>query len=48
VAGPLLLGGQDLAKAYGTRTLFDGVSFGIFEGDGLCLVGPNGSASPPS
>jgi ATP-binding cassette subfamily F protein uup len=43
VAGPLLLGGQDLAKAYGTRTLFEGVSFGIFEGDGVCLVGPNGS-----
>src|SRR6266496_4447972 len=43
MAGPLLLGCQDVAKAYGTRTLFDGVSFGIFEGDHACLVGPNGS-----
>jgi len=40
---PLLLGCQDVAKAFGTRTLFDGLSFGIFEGDGACLVGPNGS-----
>ena len=39
----LLLGCQDLAKAYGTRVLFDGVSFGIADGDGVCLVGPNGS-----
>jgi ATP-binding cassette subfamily F protein uup len=40
---PLLLGCQDVAKSYGTRALFDGVSFGIFEGDRACLVGPNGS-----
>ena len=43
MAGPLLLGCQDLAKAYGTRTLFERLSFGIFEGDRACLVGPNGS-----
>jgi len=43
MSGPLLLGCQDVAKSYGTRTLFDGVSFGIFEGDRVCLVGPNGS-----
>ena len=43
MARPLLLGCQDLAKAYGARTLFEGLSFGIFEGDGACLVGPNGS-----
>ena len=43
MAGPLLLGCQNLAKAYGTRTLFERVSFGIFEGDRVCLVGPNGS-----
>src|ERR1041384_2147403 len=43
MAGPLLLGCQDLAKAYGTRTLFEGLSFGIFDGDHACLVGPNGS-----
>ena len=43
MAGPLLLGCQDVAKAYGTRTLFERVSFGIFDGDRACLVGPNGS-----
>ena len=43
MAGPLLLGCQDVAKAYGARTLFQGLSFGIFEGDHACLVGPNGS-----
>jgi ATP-binding cassette subfamily F protein uup len=43
MAGPLLLGCQDVTKSYGTRRLFDGVSFGIFEGDRACLVGPNGS-----
>ena len=43
MAGPLLLGCQDVAKAYGTRTLFQGLSFGIFGGDHACLVGPNGS-----
>ena len=43
MAGPLLLGCQEVAKAYGTRTLFKGVSFGIFDGDRACLVGPNGS-----
>jgi ATP-binding cassette subfamily F protein uup len=43
MAGPLLLGCQDVTKAYGTRTLFEGVSFGIFQGDRACLVGPNGS-----
>ena len=43
MAGPLLLGCQDVAKAYGTRILFERVSFGIFDGDRACLVGPNGS-----
>jgi ATP-binding cassette subfamily F protein uup len=43
MAGPLLLGCQDVAKAYGARTLFQGLSFGVFEGDHACLVGPNGS-----
>jgi ATP-binding cassette subfamily F protein uup len=40
---PLLLGCQDVAKSYGTRDLFERLSFGIFEGDRACLVGPNGS-----
>ena len=43
MARSLLLGCQDVAKSFGARTLFEGLSFGIFEGDGVCLVGPNGS-----
>ncbi len=40
---PLLLSCEDVAKAYGSRSLFDGLSFGLFEGDQAGLVGPNGS-----
>ena len=40
---PILLTCQGLAKAYGTRTLFDDLSLGLFEDDHACLVGPNGS-----
>src|SRR5262245_17970008 len=40
---PLLLSGEALGVAYGTRSLFDGLSFGLFEGDQVGLVGPNGS-----
>ena len=32
-----------VGKAYGTRSLFDDLSFGLFEGDQAGLVGPNGS-----
>jgi len=39
----LLLSGQDLAKAFGAAPLFEGLSFGIFEGDHIGMVGPNGS-----
>src|SRR5687767_16007043 len=39
----LLLSAQDLAKAFGAAPLFEGLSFGIFEGDHVGLVGPNGS-----
>ena len=39
----LLLSVQDLAKAFGAAPLFEGVSFGLFEGDHVGLVGPNGS-----
>src|SRR5213592_3991726 len=39
----LLLSCQDLAKAFGDPPLFEGLSFGIFEGDHIGLVGPNGS-----
>jgi ATP-binding cassette, subfamily F, member 3 len=33
---------NNLAKAYGGRTLFDGVSFELYQGDRIGLVGPNG------
>src|SRR5687767_9861555 len=39
----LLLSAQDLAKAFGAAPLFEGLSFGIFDGDHIGLVGPNGS-----
>ncbi len=39
----LLLSGKDLTKAFGAEPLFEGLSFGIFEGDHVGLVGPNGS-----
>ncbi len=34
---------EDLAKSYGDRMLFDGVSFGINEGDKVGIVAKNGS-----
>jgi ABC transport system ATP-binding/permease protein len=43
MARSLLLGCQGIAKAYGARTLFDGLSFGLVDGDQVGLVGPNGS-----
>jgi ABC transport system ATP-binding/permease protein len=43
MARPVLLSCQAVSKAYGTRSLFDGLSFGLFEGDHVGLVGPNGS-----
>src|SRR5205807_7319081 len=39
---PLLLSCEAVSKAYGTRSLFDGLTFGLFEGDQAGLVGPNG------
>ena len=39
----LLLSCQDLGKAFGAAPLFEGLSFGVFEGDHIGLVGPNGS-----
>ena len=39
----LLLSCQELRKAFGTAPLFEGLSFGIFEGDHIGVVGPNGS-----
>ena len=43
MARSLLLGCESVSKAYGTRMLFDDLSFGLFEGDRAGLVGPNGS-----
>ena len=39
----LLLSCQDLTKSFGATPLFEGLSFGVFEGDHIGLVGPNGS-----
>src|SRR6266540_3694705 len=39
----LVLSCEAVGKAFGTRRLFDGLSFGLFEGDQAGLVGPNGS-----
>jgi ABC transport system ATP-binding/permease protein len=43
MARSLLLSCEDVSKAYGTRSLFDGLTLGLFEGDQAGLVGPNGS-----
>jgi ATP-binding cassette subfamily F protein uup len=40
---PLLLSCEAVSKAYGTRSLFDDLSFGLFEGDQAGLIGPNGA-----
>jgi ATP-binding cassette subfamily F protein uup len=39
----VLLSCQAVAMSYGTRRLFDDLSFGLLEGDRVGLVGPNGS-----
>src|SRR6266850_3007167 len=39
----VLLSCEAVAKSYGTRRLFDDLSFGLLEGDRVGLVGPNGS-----
>jgi ATP-binding cassette subfamily F protein uup len=39
----VLLSCEAVAKSYGTRRLFDDLSFGLGEGDRVGLVGPNGS-----
>ena len=43
MARSVLLSCEAVSKAYGTRSLFEGLSFGLFEGDQVGLVGPNGS-----
>ena len=39
----ILLSCESIAKTYGVKALFDGLSFALFEGDRVGLVGPNGS-----
>jgi ATP-binding cassette subfamily F protein uup len=39
----VLLSCEAVAMSYGTRPLFDDLSFGLLEGDRVGLVGPNGS-----
>ena len=39
----LLLSCEEVGKAHGTRSLFEELSFGLFEGDQVGLVGPNGA-----
>jgi ATP-binding cassette subfamily F protein uup len=43
MARNLLLSLENLTKGFGSRPLFSGVSFGLFEGDHVGLIGPNGS-----
>lgn len=38
-----LISCQGLSKTYGARPLFEGLSFGIFEGERAGLIGPNGA-----
>src|SRR5665213_493840 len=39
----VLLSLQDLSKSFGARPLFEGLSFGLFDGERTGLIGPNGS-----
>ena len=41
--GDILISCDGISRTHGARTLFEGVSFGVFEGDRVGLVGPNGS-----
>ena len=40
---PLLLSCEGVAHQFGARPLFKGLSFGLFQGDRVGLIGPNGS-----
>ncbi len=39
----ILLSCQNLSKSFGIRPLFEGLSFGLFEGERTGLIGPNGA-----
>ena len=38
-----LLGIHSLTKSYGTKELFENISFTVSQGDRIGLLGPNGS-----
>ncbi|OGR90658.1 MAG: hypothetical protein A2V88_10400 [Elusimicrobia bacterium RBG_16_66_12] len=39
----ILLSCQKLSKSFGARPLFEGLSFGLFEGERTGMIGPNGA-----
>ena len=39
----ILISCQELSKSFGARPLFEGLSFGLFEGERTGLIGPNGT-----
>ena len=39
----ILISCQNLSKRFGSRPLFEGLSFGLFEGERAGLIGPNGT-----
>lgn len=41
--GDLVLEGQDLAKGYGSKMLFEGLNFSLPKGGVLGIIGPNGA-----
>ena len=43
MAPPILLSCQSMAKSFGVRPLFQGLTFAVHEGDHIGLVGPNGA-----
>jgi ATP-binding cassette subfamily F protein uup len=40
---PILISCQSIAKSFGVRPLFEGLTFAVHEGDHIGLVGPNGA-----
>ncbi len=39
----ILISSQNLSKRFGARPLFEGLSFGLFDGERAGLIGPNGT-----